>query len=166
MSKYGKIIPDRIDHPVIALVLCTTGTYGEQWNSVECFPAGDIETPLHEMAMENASSFGSDWLEEDDCENPDVGAQAYRWQFTKSYAHVNGGHGEDEVYKYLLELNIIKVVNNFIKVDQKALEKACYFPPDKACYFPQDTRLLDYLRFEQVCRHESKQFEHAIFLYE
>lgn len=172
MSKYGDVVTgSHIDHPIIALVYCYTNTHGEQWASVEHFFAGDIETPLHEMAMENASSFSNHEIcqncdeSANDCEcddsnlveNPDVGATAYRWQFTKSYQFVNGGHGEDEVYKALLELGIVQPFDNELHVYQKALENACYFP--------KENRALEYERFEQVLRSESELYGDAIIRY-
>ncbi|EJB4242301.1 hypothetical protein MT068_001366 [Salmonella enterica] len=170
--KYGDpVTGSHIDHPIIALVYCYTNTHGEQWASVDCFPAGDIEESLHEMALENASSFGSDQIcqncnecgdncdceESDTVENPDVGATAYRWQFTRSYAHVNGSHGEDEVYKHLLELGIVQRFDNELHVYQKPLELACYFPTDN--------RALEYERFEQVIRSESELYGDAVIRY-
>lgn len=170
--KYGDPVNSSvIDHPIIALVYCYTGTSGEQWASVEHFFAGDIETALHDLAMENASSFGShevcnncgegsdncDCEDSDTSENPDVGAMAYRWQFTQSYQFVNGGHGEDEVYKALLELGIVQRFEHELQVYQKALENACYFPAEN--------RALEYQRFEQVLRCESELFGDAVIRY-
>ena len=109
-EKYGFSLGEvsTAKHDMIILVDCHTGYCGEG-NTEEYFvPAGtDLDALAHEMAIDNASRFGSDGYEDEETgewyENENVYASLYHYQLSKSGTYVNGGDPINSVMKLIIK---------------------------------------------------------------
>lgn len=134
-EKYGFSLESmsKAKHDMIVLVDCHTGYCGEG-NTEECFVhAGtDLDSFAHEMAIDNASRFGSDGYEDEGTgewiENENVYASLYHYQLSKSGTYVNGGDPINSVMKLIIKYGGVEIVDNRAILYANRLKQLVYIP--------------------------------------
>lgn len=134
-EKYGLPLESmgKAKHDMIVLVDCHTGYCGEG-NTEEYFiPAGeDLDAFALEMAIDNASRFGSDGYEDEETgewiENENVYASLYHYQLSKSGTYVNGGDPINSVMKLIIKYGGVEIVDNRAILYANRLKQLVYIP--------------------------------------
>lgn len=134
-EKYGFSLGEvsTAKHDMIILVDCHTGYCGEGWTEEHFVPAGcNLDAFAQEMAIDNASRFGSDGYEDEETgewyENENVYASLYHYQLSKSGTYVNGGDPINSVMKLIIKYGGVEIIDNKAVIYANRLKQLVYIP--------------------------------------